>query len=65
MSFKDDLKHINDDIKQIYLMLIELESLENGENVDYSGVVMEISWNKLMLENRLKTLKEKRAFQGV
>ena len=57
MSYNEDLKYINDDIKEIYLILVELENLETGENVDYSEVRTDIAWNKLMLKNRLQTLK--------
>lgn len=56
----EDVKIIKDEIKEMFLILTELEVLEDGENVDYSGVVTEISWNKYMLKSRLTTLKERK-----
>ena len=64
MTVKDDLRQINENIKEIYLILVELDQLETGENADYSDVVTEISWNKLILRNRLISLKNKAAING-
>lgn len=64
MTVKDDLRQINENIKEIYLILVELDQLETGENADYSDVVTEISWNKVILRNRLISLKNKAAING-
>ena len=59
MKHEDDLKTINQDIKEIYLILIQLESLETGENADYEDIVTDISYCKMLLKNRLINLKNK------
>ena len=64
MKYEDDLKTINQDIKEIYLILIELESLETGENADYSDIVTDISYSKMLLKDRLTDLKRKAANKG-
>ena len=35
----------------------ELSKIENGCGVDYSDVITDLKWNRMTLENRLKTLK--------
>lgn len=55
---EEDLKIINDEIKEMYLIVQELLKIENYERVDYSGVLSELSWNRYMLKNRLSGLKE-------
>lgn len=64
MKYEDDLKNINEDIKEIYLILVELESLETGENADYSDIVTDISYSKMLLKDRLTDLKRKAANKG-
>ena len=54
-----DIKIIQEEINNIYFILKELEPLETGEEADYSGIIQEITWNRVMLNNRLTTLKEK------
>lgn len=54
----EDIKTISEDIKEIYMILIELERLETGENADYSDVMTDISYSKMILRNRLIQLRE-------
>jgi len=54
----EDIKTISEDIKEIYMILIELEQLETGENADYSDVMTDISYSKMILRNRLIQLRE-------
>lgn len=55
----EDIKRLLEDTSEIRLILSELKDLETGEGADYSGIVTEISWNKLMLRNRLNQLKRR------
>ena len=64
MKYEDDLKTINQDIKEIYLILIELESLETGENADYTDVSTDIGYCKMLLKDRLISLKRKAETEG-
>lgn len=43
--------------QEIALVLDELKIHETGINKDYSDVITDLHWNKVMLENRLKKLK--------
>lgn len=36
----------------------ELSKVENGCGVDYSDVITDLKWNRMTLENRLRSLKE-------
>ena len=36
----------------------ELSKVENGCGVDYSYVITDLKWNRMTLENRLRSLKE-------
>lgn len=53
----EDIKTLLEETSEIRLILTELKDYETGEGVDYSGIVTEIKWNKLMLRNRLNQLK--------
>ena len=64
MKYEDDLKTINQDIKEIYLILIELESLETGENADYTDISTDIGYCKMLLKDRLISLKRKAETEG-
>lgn len=64
MKYEDDLKTINQDIKEIYLILIELESLETGENADYTDISTDIGYCKMLLKDRLMSLKRKAETEG-
>ena len=35
----------------------ELSKVENGCGIDYSDVITDLKWNRMTLENRLRTLK--------
>lgn len=54
---------MNDEIREILKVCIdllsianELSKVENGCGVDYSDVITDLKWNRMTLENRLKTL---------
>ena len=58
------VKNVDDDVEklikihqEIALVLDELKIHETGINKDYSDVITDLHWNKVMLENRLKKLK--------
>lgn len=53
----EDIKTLLGETSEIRLILTELKDYETGEGVDYSGIVTEFKWNKLMLRNRLNQLK--------
>lgn len=53
----EDIKTLLEETSEIRLILTELKDYETGEGVDYSGIVTEFKWNKLMLRNRLNQLK--------
>ena len=55
----ETIKGINEDIKEIYLILIELEQLETGVNADYSDILTDIKYCKMLLKNRLHDLKKR------
>ena len=55
---------MNDEIREILKVCIdllsianELSKVETGCGVDYSDVITDLKWNRMTLENRLKTLK--------
>ena len=55
---------MNEEIREILKVCIdlitvanELSKVENGCGVDYSDVITDLKWNRMTLENRLKTLK--------
>ena len=56
---------MNEEIQEILKVCVDLVSisnelgkLEDGCGVDYSDVITDLRWNKMTLENRLRTLKE-------
>ncbi len=53
----EDIKTLLEETSEIRLILAELKDYEAGEGADYSGIVTEFKWNKLMLRNRLNQLK--------
>ena len=53
----EDIQTLKNIIKDIVITTIELETLEKGKNTDYTGVIDELKWNHMILENRVKTLK--------
>lgn len=53
----EDIKTLLGETSEIRLILTELKDYETGEGADYSGIVTEFKWNKLMLSNRLNQLK--------
>ena len=56
MVFKDIIA-IKNIITDIVLAVIQLEVLEKGVNADYSGVINDLKWNRMILEERVKQLK--------
>ena len=55
---------MNDEIREILKVCIdlitvanELSKVETGCGVDYSDVITDLKWNRMTLENLLKTLK--------
>lgn len=55
----EDIETLQDINQDLYLILKELAEIESGENADYSGVIQELSWNRMVLNNRLYSLREK------
>ena len=55
----NEIKKLLDINQDIYLTLKDLEKMEDGENVDYSNVIEELSWNRMVLKNRCMDLREK------
>lgn len=55
----EDIKTLKDINMDLHIILKELAELESGENADYSNVIQELSWNRMILNNRLKSLREK------
>ena len=56
---------MNKEIQEILKVCVDLVSisnelgkLEDGCGVDYSDVITDLKWNKMTLENRLRSLKE-------
>lgn len=54
------LKVLKRECKLIDNVLDELSLLETFEGADYSDVVTDLKWNRVMLENRVKTLQTRR-----
>ena len=55
---------MNEEVKEILKVCVELVSisnelgkLEDGCGVDYSDVITDLKWNRMTLENRLRSLK--------
>ena len=55
---------MNEEVKEVLKVCVDLVSisnelgkLEDGCGVDYSDVITDLKWNKMTLENRLRTLK--------
>lgn len=55
---------MNEEVKEILKICVDLISIsnelgqvENGCGVDYSDVITDLKWNRMTLENRLRTLK--------
>ena len=53
----EDIRTLLGETSEIRLILTELKDYETGEGADYSSIVTEFKWNKLMLRNRLNQLK--------
>lgn len=54
----EQLQTLKKEVNEMRNIIIDLGELENGENADYTGVIEEITWNKVMLNNRLIQLRE-------
>ena len=55
---------MNEEVKEVLMVCVDLVSisnelgkLEDGCGVDYSDVITDLKWNRMTLENRLRTLK--------
>ena len=55
---------MNEEVKEVLKVCVdlvsisnELRKLEDGCGVDYSDVITDLKWNRMTLENRLRTLK--------
>ena len=55
---------MNEEVKEVLKVCVDLVStanelakVENGCGVDYSDVITDLKWNRMTLENRLRTLK--------
>ena len=55
------LLEIIENAKNIVEISKNLNDIEDFENVDYSDVLTDIKWNKMVLENRLGDLKRRRS----
>ena len=55
------LLKIMENAKNIVEISKNLNDIEDFENVDYSDVLTDIKWNKMVLENRLGDLKRRRS----
>ena len=54
------LKQLRHECQLIDNALDELTVLETFEGADYSDVVTDLKWNRIMLENRVKSLQLRR-----
>ena len=63
MMVFEDIKTIKNVVTDIVLAVIQLEVLEKGVDADYSGVINELKWNRMVLEERVKQLKRKNGGQ--
>ena len=57
---------MNEEIEEILNIVIEmvcvtnkLSRFEDGEDADYSGVITDLKWNLMVLNNRLSDLSKK------
>lgn len=53
------LLEIIENAKNIVEISKNLNEIEDFENVDYSDVLTDIKWNKMVLENRLNDINRK------
>lgn len=54
------LLEIIENAKNIVEISKNLNEIEDFENVDYSDVLTDIKWNKMVLENRLNDLNRRK-----
>ena len=54
------IKQLRHECQLIDNALDELTLLETFEGADYSDVVTDLKWNRIMLENRVKSLQLRR-----
>ena len=54
------IKQLRHECQLIDNALDELTILETFEGADYSDVVTDLKWNRIMLENRVKSLQLRR-----
>ena len=53
-----ELETLKKEVNEMRNIIIDLGELETGENADYTDIIEEITWNKVMLNNRLIQLRE-------
>ena len=53
-----ELETLKREVNEMRNIIIDLGELETGENADYTDIIEEITWNKVMLNNRLIQLRE-------
>ena len=53
----EEIQEIKDIVNDLLCLTIRLEDYETGCGVDYSDVITDLKWNRMTLENRLRTLK--------
>ena len=51
------IKQLQHECNEMQIVLRELSVLEDYSDADYSDVVTDVKWNRVMLEDRLKNLR--------
>ena len=51
------LRQIESELSRMQSIVSKLKELEDYNCADYSGIIVELQWNRVMLDNRLKDLK--------
>ena len=51
------IKVLQHECNEMQIVLRELSVLEDYSDADYSDVVTDVKWNRVMLEDRLKNLR--------
>ena len=51
------LRQIESELSRMQSIVSKLKELEDYNCADYSGVLTELQWNRVMLDNRLKDLR--------
>ena len=51
------LRQIESELSRMQSIVSKLKELEDYQCADYSGIIVELQWNRVMLNNRLNDLK--------